>query len=104
MANFRLSVKLFGAISFCVIAFVVFGLVSWNTINTTKVNGQWYDKIVQGKDLIADILPPPEYIIEAYLLTLQMVEENDKAKLENLLDKVKSAQKEYEKRISSHEQ
>lgn len=34
-----------------------------------KVGGPIYQEIVLGKDLIADILPPPEYIIEAFLVT-----------------------------------
>lgn len=32
-----------------------------------KVGGPLYDKIKLGNDLIADILPPPGYVIEAYL-------------------------------------
>ena len=32
-----------------------------------KVGGPLYDQIKLGNDLIADILPPPEYVIEAYL-------------------------------------
>ncbi len=32
-----------------------------------KVGGRVYRQIVLGKDMVADILPPPEYIIEAYL-------------------------------------
>lgn len=32
-----------------------------------KVGGPVYKNIVRGKDLIADILPPPAYLIEAYL-------------------------------------
>ncbi|MPZ39062.1 MAG: hypothetical protein GEU95_13550 [Rhizobiales bacterium] len=31
------------------------------------VGGPTYTKIIQGKDLVADILPPPAYIIESYL-------------------------------------
>lgn len=34
-----------------------------------KVGGEIYSRIVLGKDLVADILPPPEYIIESYLET-----------------------------------
>ncbi|WP_394689439.1 methyl-accepting chemotaxis protein [Hoeflea sp.] len=33
-----------------------------------KVNGPVYQEIVYGKDLIADILPPPLYIVESYML------------------------------------
>ena len=98
MANLKLSVKLFSVITFCVVAFVVFGVVSWTTINTIKINGPWYHKIVQGKDLIADILPPPEYIIEAYLLTLHMLEERDSAKLNQLQEKLKAVQEDYHQR------
>jgi methyl-accepting chemotaxis protein len=36
-------------------------------ISELKVGGPLYTRIVLGKDLIADILPPPEYIIEPYL-------------------------------------
>jgi methyl-accepting chemotaxis protein len=32
------------------------------------VNGPVYQEIVNGKDLIADILPPPLYIVESYML------------------------------------
>ena len=39
----------------------------WYAVQQLKVNGPLYDRIVQGKDLVADILPPPAYIIEAYL-------------------------------------
>ena len=32
-----------------------------------KVGGAVYRQIILGKDMVADILPPPEYIIESYL-------------------------------------
>ena len=49
----------------------VYGAWSFKVLNNLKVNGPVYQRIVQGKDLIADILPPPEYIIESYLTSLQ---------------------------------
>ena len=44
-----------------VIATSVYGLAQ------LKVGGQLYAKIKLGNDLVADILPPPEYVIEGYL-------------------------------------
>jgi methyl-accepting chemotaxis protein len=43
--------------------------VAINTVslNKVRIGGATYDEIVQVKDLVADILPPPLYIIEAYL-------------------------------------
>jgi methyl-accepting chemotaxis protein len=34
-----------------------------------KVNGPIYEQIVYGKDLIADILPPPLFVVESYMLS-----------------------------------
>jgi methyl-accepting chemotaxis protein len=47
------------------IGIVVFGTVAYLAINKVKVGGPIYKQVVEGKDLIADILPPPEYIIES---------------------------------------
>jgi methyl-accepting chemotaxis protein len=43
---------------------VTIGVLSFNQLH---VGGPVYTKIVEGKDLVADILPPPAYVIEAYL-------------------------------------
>jgi len=42
-------------------------LVSIGATLQLRVGGPMYDRIVLSKDLVADILPPPEYVIEAYL-------------------------------------
>ncbi len=42
-----------------------------------RVNGPIYDRIVLSKDLIGDILPPPEYVLEAYLEATLAVNEPD---------------------------
>lgn len=54
------------------IGFGGYGYWSFKTLDELKVNGPLYSKIIQNKDLIADILPPPAYIIESYLIVLQM--------------------------------
>jgi methyl-accepting chemotaxis protein len=55
-------------------------LTSHHTLNTLKVGGPLYDQIVTGKDLVADILPPPAYLIEAYLeATLALAAQRDAA-------------------------
>jgi methyl-accepting chemotaxis protein len=39
-----------------------------HALSQLKVNGPLYKDIVGGKDLIADILPPPMFLVESYLL------------------------------------
>lgn len=42
-------------------------LVGYRAIETVRVGGPAYDRIINDKDVVADVLPPPLYIIEAYL-------------------------------------
>lgn len=39
----------------------------WRMLDEVKVSGPHYQRIVLGKDLLADILPPPAYIVEPFL-------------------------------------
>jgi methyl-accepting chemotaxis protein len=57
-------------VAFGILTAVGFGAVvatSSFALDHLKVGGPLYDRIKLGNDLVADILPPPEYVIEAYL-------------------------------------
>ena len=79
------------------IGFAVYGAVSFLTLNALKVNGPLYQDIVQNKDLVADVLPPPEYIIESYLVTLQMMAADGPAQ-GRLVERLKVLKGEYDTR------
>jgi hypothetical protein len=88
-------------------AMVLFGLVTATglgavvftgiyALSEVKVGGPLYDKLKLGNDLIADILPPPEYVIESYLeATLAL---NNPAELANRRERLKQLKKEYDER------
>lgn len=80
------------------LGFVAYGIWSFKTLNELKVNGPIYQHIVQGKDLIADILPPPEYIIESYLVVLQISETDNKSEQDSLIERLKKLKGEYDER------
>ncbi|MBL8818257.1 MAG: hypothetical protein JNL58_19675 [Planctomyces sp.] len=61
---------------------------SLNIVRVTRVHGPYYQRIVAGKDIIADILPPPEYIVESYLTALQMIDSQESGQLEEFKDSV----------------
>jgi methyl-accepting chemotaxis protein len=77
---------------------LVLSLASFTTLRQVKVNGPIYQEIVQGKDLVADILPPPEYVIESYLVVLQAGHEADQAKLPQYLERIKKLKGEFDER------
>jgi len=72
-------------------------VTSYFVTNSIKIKGEKYDAIILSKDLIADILPPPEYIIEAKLVTHLMIEATP-AELPALKEKLKVLQKDYDAR------
>lgn len=97
MNNLSMKSKLFLLIGIFSSGFVLSGLFLLLTLNQVKVNGPIYQGIVQQKDLLADILPPPEYLIESYLVTQQMFVA-DKAGLPTLIDKSRALLKDFDDR------
>jgi methyl-accepting chemotaxis protein len=85
-------------IGLLLLAFGVYGVLSFRTLNELKVNGPLYQRIVQSKDLIADILPPPNYIIESYLITLQLTDGAQAAERGALIARLRTLKDEYDTR------
>lgn len=77
--------------------FVLASAVVYSAFSQLQVNGPIYKRVVQGKDLVADILPPPEYLIEAYLVTFEMANA-DAAALPALVERSRKLREEYEQR------
>ena len=96
--QWRVKSKLALLVGLFALGFVVFAWVSLQTLADLKVNGPYYQKIVAGKDVIADVLPPPEYIIESYLVTLQMADASNRSQLPDLLARARKLRQEYDKR------
>jgi methyl-accepting chemotaxis protein len=78
--------------------FIAFGLFAFHTLNELKVNGPLYHRIVQGKDLIADVLPPPEYILESYLVSFQLMATDNSAQQKELIARLETLKNEHESR------
>ncbi|HYD79957.1 MAG TPA: response regulator [Paucimonas sp.] len=96
--KFRLSSRLAILIALFSAGFAAYGVWSFKTLDQLKVNGPLYQRIIQGKDLIADVLPPPGYIIESYLLSLQLAATDERHKQEALIQRLKILKGEYDER------
>ncbi len=97
----RVSLKrLFaGMVSILVLGFMLYGTVSWITRERLRVNGPIYQDVVRGKDLIADILPPPAYIIEANLTAHELVTAKSPESHQRVIDRLTRLESEFEARI-----
>lgn len=72
--------------------------VSYFALNQLKVQGPIYQTIVKGKDLIADILPPPLYIVLPVLEVAQLM--NNPEAIELHSKELKDARKEFDERLA----
>ena len=75
-------------------------VIAVNAIGSYKlrVGGEVYERIIKGKDLIGDILPPPAYIIEPYLEVTLAV--NDAQNVSVHRARLVKLRKEYEERLT----
>lgn len=97
LGNMKLWQRFVILIVCVVLGFVVYGLWSFKTLAELKVNGPIYHNIIQGKDLVADVLPPPEYIIESYLVSLQLASSSGNESAQ-LIDRLKVLKTDYDTR------
>ena len=96
--NFRITISraIFAFGTLVVVGLMAVIFASNFALSQLKVGGPLYDKIKLGNDLVADILPPPEYVIEAYLeatLALQ-----DPATVAARRDRLAQLKKDYDER------
>ena len=81
----------------CVGLLGVVGLAAF-ALSELEVSGPIYSRIADSKDLLADILPPPEYVIEAYLEAHLAV--SDPAHLQAHEARLKRLHQDYSDRLS----
>ena len=93
-----ISKKLMMLLAIFIVGYTIFGLISFSTLNELRIHGNLYSQIVMSKDLIADVLPPPGYIIESYLDVLQLVDETDPARMDYFYKELKRLEADYNER------
>ncbi|WP_374329659.1 methyl-accepting chemotaxis protein [Aestuariivirga sp.] len=76
----------------------VLGLQTHNAIDDNRIGSPSYERIVSGKDLVADILPPPLYPAEpfAYMHIL----EDEPELLDKLNDRLNQIENDYRTRLA----
>jgi methyl-accepting chemotaxis protein len=98
LRNLSVRGKLVLLLSIFVVGFAAFGVVSFKLTKELQVSGPVYQTIVSGKDLIADILPPPEYILESYLVVHQLAGAKDQNEIATLMGRFKQLKADFDTR------
>jgi methyl-accepting chemotaxis protein len=79
-------------------AFLVMVFLGWAALRELKIGGPVYERIMQGKDLLADVAPPPVYLVQAYLETNLI--NNEPWSLEPRRKRLAEMHKAYDERIA----
>lgn len=95
--NLKLKTQLTILLSLMVLGFAVAGFLGDRSFSKVSVNGEVYQDIVANKDLTADILPPPAYLLEAWQVSLEMVAIKN-ASLQPLIAKGEQLTRDFETR------
>ena len=75
--------------------------VSWwamYVIDQVKITSPLYEKVIDSKDLMADILPPPFSLLESHLVVTQIAHASDRSRVKALSDKLAQLHSEFDKR------
>ena len=70
--------------------------ISAVSMGRVRIGSTTYNRIIQTKDLVADILPPPLYIIEAYLEVTRVVHQG--AAIDDTIKKMAALRNDYNER------
>ena len=82
----KLKAQFLLLMAFMVCGFAIAGVIGDRAFNRVLVNGPVYVDIVSNKDLVADILPPPAYLLESWQVALEMAAIKDQP-LQPLVEK-----------------
>lgn len=96
--NLKIRSKLAILAGTAILGFFCYSIFGYSVIHKIAVGGLLYDEIVTNKDLLADILPPPAYLVETYLIIKQIQTEKDELQIRSLINKIDQLEKDYHDR------
>jgi methyl-accepting chemotaxis protein len=76
------------------VSFTVYGLYCFSTVKQVQINGPQYQRIAETNALLADVMPPRGFLLEAYLNASEMLDAKGEM-LSELGTKAASLKKEY---------
>ncbi len=98
----KLKVKFMLVLALMLTTFIIIGFIGNQSYNKVIINGDTYGEIVNNKDLVADILPPPAYLLESYQVALEMLTLKNEP-LQPLVEKGNALTEDFKKRTAHWE-
>src|SRR5689334_1052931 len=101
LRNLRIRVRLAVLITMSWIGIAAFAVYALYTLEVVRINSPIYQDLARDQELVADVLPPPSYVIESYLTASRILEagqNHEVGSVNSLVGKATSLQVQYETR------
>ena len=98
IANAKMRTKLFYILGVSIVALLSILCISQYVLNNVKIGSKNYQDIANSKDLLADILPPPGYIIETKLSSYELLHAKTNEQKKELFEKLAQLEKDLNDR------
>ena len=99
MSSASIQTKILSIVAVFVIGFTIHSTVVHRTTPETLEQSDYRD-VMNMKDLIADSLPPPVYVVEPYMVALEAARETDKQELARLRERWRKLEQDYTTRMA----
>lgn len=96
--NLKIRPKMSLVVLMPLLALALVSFIGLRTLNAVQIGGPQYKEVAEAKDLVADILPPPAYLIEAHLATEELVSTADPAARAELISSLAPLKAQYYER------
>ena len=98
MLNLKLTTRIFLICVCGLLSLFIFAFIAISSLVDYEITGKTYTEIVDNQVLIADILPPPYYIIESNMTILQLLGAKTAEERNNHNQRVQKLYQEYQDR------
>jgi hypothetical protein len=96
LRNWKIRTKLTLMVTAFIVALSAYAALSYNTRQQLQIDGPYFDRILQNRQLLADVSPSPLNLGEAYMVVQQLVTVADGAKRTALIQKFHTLRRSYE--------
>lgn len=98
LSRLRIRTRLALVMTVPLVAVVGVAVLSYQTMQAVKVEGPSYREIQEAEDLVQDVVAPPEFLVESFLVVRQLATETDPAQIAVLTQQLDDLHAVYDER------
>jgi len=96
LKNWRISTRLRLLVAASIAGLLLYAGLAYNTREMVQIDGPLYQDIMRDHALLADVMPSPLYLGEAYLVAYQLATETNPGQADELVRRGRALRQQYE--------